>query len=189
MDSCTCSQATQNWQTCLYELLTSLNLLFRPWAWFGEMKVCQTLIRQEAREWGWARGGNSREGWKPKLLVRSQRRSGNLVFFLWTHKLEAIVFTPYWVEFPYSNELIPFELLWPVKFQASAQRRERRSLPKGWIPLLLLRWVMCVCSAWDGISSCSQWTLGRTQGTIWMAGPCSPLSPVLSFPTLPAYCP
>lgn len=35
----------------------------------GEMRVCQTLIRQEGREWGWARRGNSREGWKPKVLV------------------------------------------------------------------------------------------------------------------------
>lgn len=32
----TCSQATQSRQTCLWELLTSLNLLFRPWPWRNE---------------------------------------------------------------------------------------------------------------------------------------------------------
>lgn len=74
MESCmcgTCSQATRSWQSCMCEFLTSLNLLFRPWAWFGEMRVCQTLIRQEARGKGTrvGKGGNSREGWKPKLLV------------------------------------------------------------------------------------------------------------------------
>lgn len=60
----TVSQAMQNLQTCLCELLTSLNLLFRPRAWFGQMRVCQTLIRQETRGKGMrvGMGRKSREG-------------------------------------------------------------------------------------------------------------------------------
>lgn len=122
LHSVTYSQATQSWQTCTCELLTSRNLLFRPWAWFGEIRVHQTLIlgrRQEGGEQGWAQGGNSREGWEPKLLAA--KGAWKPVFLTlnsqaWSNCLYSLL------SFHIQIELIPFDLLWPVTLgQCTAQ--------------------------------------------------------------------
>lgn len=64
----TCSQQSlrAHKSICMSFLMTFLSLSDHRLG-FEEWEVCLTLIRQEARGWRWARGGNSREGWKPKL--------------------------------------------------------------------------------------------------------------------------
>lgn len=102
LHSVTYSQATQSWQTCTCELLTSRNLLFRPWAWFGEIRVRQTLIlgrRQEGGEQGWAQGGNSREGRAKASSCQRSLETCFSYFELTSLKQLSLLL----IEFPYSN--------------------------------------------------------------------------------------
>lgn len=101
MESCshgTCSQQPLGANRCGANslcgsfLMTSLSLFFWPQALVWGTGSCQELVRQEARGKGmniWARGGVEAKA------SSSQRSYEDLFFSVGTHKLEAIVFTPW----------------------------------------------------------------------------------------------